>query len=53
MCREPVHTIVRKYTETPTEERTFPEHSAPLPRQKTIKKIRGNVLAFFIRITVD
>ena len=28
MCREPVHTIVRKFTETPTEERTFPEHSA-------------------------
>ena len=27
MCREPVHTIVRKFTETPTEERTFPEHS--------------------------
>ena len=31
MCREPVHTIVRKFTETPTEERTFPEHSAPPP----------------------
>jgi len=30
MCREPIHTIVRKFTETSSEagERTFPEHSA-------------------------
>jgi hypothetical protein len=33
MCREPIHTIVRKYTETSSEEeeRTFPEHSAHPP----------------------